>query len=123
MRWIRQRIRSCAWLALLALAIHFVLTFGHVHLEEFSRTSAAPASVAGVDAKSGAGGDTPAPHRQVHYTCAVCVSIGMLAVSLPPVADKLAPPRALSVRLGECPGTTRPCELRFSFEARAPPLA
>jgi hypothetical protein len=127
MKWVRQHIRSCAWLALMALAIHFVLTFGHVHLEEFSRTPAAPVSVAGVDAKSGAnsgaGGDTPAPRRQVHHTCAVCVSISMLSAPLPPVAHKLAPPRALSVQRRDCPGTVRPCELRFSFEARAPPLA
>lgn len=123
MRWIRQHIRGCTGLALAALALQFVLTFGHVHLEEFATPAPASATAATVVTAGGAGGDAPVHHRHVDYLCAVCVSITMLAASVPPVLHRLAPPRLLAVAVAEFAATARPPQPRLRFQARAPPLA
>jgi hypothetical protein len=129
MRWIRRHIRSGSWLALTALAIHLVLTFGHVHAEELSPASmAAPTAAADAQAP---GHGAPASgvaerHRtlRAHHFCAVCASISLLGTSVPPVALTLTPPRAMTaVRRPAVPDAAPLHELRSSFQARAPPSA
>jgi hypothetical protein len=124
MRWIRLHIRPGAWLALTALALHFVLTFGHVHAEQFSPVPAGSASVAAADARAG---DAPQPYRPFlshDRLCAVCASISLLGASALPDANRLVLPAAVIAvpELDLCRTAPR-CELRSSAKARAPPCA
>jgi hypothetical protein len=128
MRWIRQHIRSAAWLALAALAVHVVLTFGHMHAEWFSAPSATATAAAGLqapDKAKGAGAPTQ-PYRvpRADNFCAVCASIGLLGALVLPAAQKLAPARVI-VRITKLnpADTNPPAELRSSSPARAPPVA
>jgi hypothetical protein len=130
MRWIRLHIRHGAWLALTALAIHFVLTFGHVHAEQFSPVPMGTASVAATNAQAGGSGgvvDAPQPYRPFlshDHLCAVCASISLLASSVLPEAGMLPLPRAvIAVRQGDVCCTAPPRRLRSSAKARAPPSA
>jgi hypothetical protein len=67
MRWIRLHIRPATWLALAALAVHVVVTFGHVHAEWFSTPSAGatPIAAAALDApdKAKGAGKPTQPYR------------------------------------------------------------
>ena len=130
MRWIRQHIRSAAWLALAALAVQVVVTFGHVHAERFSTPSAGATATAAAglqpsDKARGAGWPTQ-PHRApgADSFCAVCASIGLLGALVLPAAQKLVPARVL-MRINEVNGadTNTAGELRPSSPARAPPAA
>jgi hypothetical protein len=130
MRWIRQHIRSAAWLALAALAVHVVVTFGHMHAEWFATptagaTALAAAELQAPDKAKGAGGPTQ-PHRvpRVDNFCAVCASIGLLGALVLPAAQKLAPARVI-VRISEANSadTNTAARLRSSSPARAPPAA
>jgi len=130
MRWIRQHIRSAAWLALAALAVHMVVTFGHTHAEWFSPSTAGATTIAAAglqaaDRAKGAGGPAQ-PYRapRIDNFCAVCASIGLLGALVLPAAQKLAPTHVI-VRLIEVntADTNRAAERRSSSPARAPPAA
>jgi hypothetical protein len=128
MRWIRQHIRSATWLALAALAVQVVVTFGHVHAERFSAPSASATAIAAAgasDKAKGAGGPTQ-PYRATGADsfCAVCASIDLLGALVLPAAQKLAPARVI-VRINKVnsAGTNTAGELRSSSPARAPPVA
>jgi hypothetical protein len=128
MRWIRQHIHSCAWLALTALAIHLVLTFGHVHAGQFSPASMATAPIAAVDAQTGGDADGASEERyralRAHHSCAICASIGLLGTLVLPVVHVLAQPRAIAgARKPNPTDIGYPRELRSSSRARAPPSA
>jgi hypothetical protein len=131
MRWIRQHIRSATWLALAALAVQVVVTFGHVHAERFSTPSAGATAIAAAelqasDMAKGAGPPPTRPFRApgADSFCAICASIGLLGALVLPVAHKLAPARVL-VRINEvnAADTNTAGELRSSSPARAPPVA
>jgi hypothetical protein len=126
MRWIRQHIRSAAWLAVAALAVHVVVTFGHVHAEWFSTPSASATAAAGLAASDKATGAPTQPYRvpRADNFCAVCASIGLLGTLVLPAAQKLAPARVV-VRIPKLnpADTATPAELRSSSPARAPPAA
>jgi hypothetical protein len=128
MTWIRGHIRSCAWLALTALALHVALTFGHVHLEQFSPASIAATPTAASDANAGddANGMPDEQYRALRagHFCAICASIGLMGTSVLPVAHILAPlPIVLPIR-GLGPSSPAPPHgPRSSAKARAPPSA
>jgi hypothetical protein len=128
MRWIRQHIQSATWLALAALAVQVVVTFGHVHAERFSALSASATAIAAAgvsDHAKGAGGPTQ-PYRApgADSFCAVCASIHLLGALVLPAAQKFAPARVI-VRINKVnsAGTNTAGELRSSSPARAPPVA
>jgi len=131
MRWIRLHIRPGAWLALTALAIHFVLTFGHVHAEQFSPVPMGTASIAVTNAQDGdrpGSADAPQPYRPFlshDHLCAVCASISLLGATVLPQVQMLALPCAvIAGREPDLLCRTAPrSELRSSARARAPPAA
>lgn len=130
MGWIRPHTRPAAWLAIVALALHLVATFGHVHAEWFSTPSLAGTAIATAglhvsDDTDGAG--TPLqPYRPpvAHPLCAVCVSASLMGALVLPVAQGFAPPPII-VRIYELKltGAATPGEPRSSFQPRAPPSA
>jgi hypothetical protein len=118
MYWFRSRSRSSSFLALFALALQLVLTFGHVHLGA-AGNAAANIEISADNTPSPDSKDTP--DGADHY-CAVCALIHLGGTLV------LAEPPALSVpgaSVGWIPPTA-PNPVTFvstlaAFAARAPP--
>jgi hypothetical protein len=122
-------MRPATWLAFAALAVHLVMTFGHVHAEWLSTPS--PATTAVVTAPlhapdaDGAGAPTQ-PYRSpvAHNFCAICANVSLLGTLVLPAVQRLAAPRAI-VRVHEPSPTDAVTagEFRSSSQARAPPFS
>jgi hypothetical protein len=121
MHWCRTRLRLGSYIALFALAVQLVLTFGHVHLDGLGRHSS-------TRIEASAGTVAPPGHnapRVADDYCAVCALIHLAstlvpaevaAMPLPVVFGQLRRPEsALHFALPASPPA--------SFAARAPPLA
>ena len=117
MRWFRTNRHFGARLALIALALQLVLTFGHVHAPSATLTSAVQNSQS----------NGPAPQDQNHNgladtDCPTCALIQLSAISAPSVAPELPLPVAvdfltLQPRVELATATAPPA----SFQARGPP--
>jgi hypothetical protein len=120
MIWFRRHIKNGSRLALLALAIQLVLSFGHVHAD---RAQASPIATAIQSVELPAGsGHQPQPHPADH--CAICAVLALAGTAL------LATPPALQL-----PQATdflyRVTRAEFAhlhassvaFQPRAPPLS
>jgi hypothetical protein len=121
MRWFRSNIRFGARLALFALAVQIVLSFGHVHLSDLVRVPAT------VTAQADTGG-TPARGDQQNGTldpgCAICALIQLASTSPPSAAPALPLPIILShVRLDPGGNVALAAAPHAHFQARAPPVA
>jgi|HubBroStandDraft_4_1064222.scaffolds.fasta_scaffold901954_1 hypothetical protein len=121
MRWIRQRVRGCAWLALFALAVHITLSFGHVHAD-------LPAPVFGAEAAGtqAPASDHPAPQpfrSPVAFDfCAICANIGVLSSLVLPTPAALTPPlQSTRVRFALAPSEVPFVPPRSFNQARGPP--
>ena len=134
MPWFRSRMRLGAWLALFALTIQLVLSFGHVHFDGISpravsaRTIAAPRALRWAVQPAAKLRDAPAvptQHKPVNLAedyCAIC-SVMRLA-GLPAVASAL--PLATEGRtmfLDGSVGFALAASPHLFFQARAPPQA
>lgn len=128
MRWFRSHIRFGSRLALVALAIQFVLTFSHIDLGGW-RPDGAGTTLATLADGVGA----TAPHkgqpvdksdRTADQACPICALIQLAATSSPAAAPTLTAP--ILVGLGrletpEMPALAAPPSILF--RARAPPIA
>jgi len=120
MRWFRTHIGLGSRLALFALAVQVVLSFGHVHV---GKLAAAKGAIALAQAPDRHGGPTPKPHTGVDEFCAICATVSLLASSVLPTASSLLPPVATEHRW-----LTQFADARISsspfvpFQARAPPV-
>jgi hypothetical protein len=121
MHWFRSHLRLGSRIALFALAVQLVLTFGHVHREGLRGQSS-------TRIEASAGAVAPAGHDEPKVAddfCAVCALIHLAstlvpaevaALPLPVVFGQLRRPEsALHFALPASPPA--------SFAARAPPLA
>ena len=119
MRWFRSKMHFGSRLALVALALQIVLTFGHVH-------SLVPTSVdtvlASVAASDGPGSRDPVRNGLADFDCPICALINLTATSTPSVAPDLPLPASVDfVTLrphAELASATAPL---FRPNARAPP--
>jgi len=125
MQWIRRNSGLGSWAALFALAIQFVVSFGHVHLQGLQGSSLAVAiqlqpQANGADGTGPAGDDRRAAG---HDFCAICAAFSLTASSVLPTVSSLSNPvdrphewiadfHTAQVSFG----------LHFNFRARAPPL-
>jgi hypothetical protein len=127
MTWIRRNIMSGTWLALMALALHLVMTFGHIHAEQFSPASQAAASVVTADGHADDDADATAERYhtlRAHHHCAICASISLLGTSTLPTGQAFALQHAIAGAHAPNPSDTAPPRaLRSSSKARAPPSA
>jgi hypothetical protein len=118
MRWFRTNRQSGACLALIALALQLVLTFGHVHAP---LANGAGAAVSASQSNSTTPQD-PNHNGLADTDCPTCALIQLSAISAPSVAPDLALPVAINfVTLRphtEMAAATAP---QASFQARAPP--
>jgi hypothetical protein len=84
MIWFRTKVKHCAALALMALALNFALAFGHCHLDGGRGQQA----VAGLLSSGGSGdGTVPVNTSGDDDGCAICkavAAIGTAVASTPP---------------------------------------
>ncbi len=122
MRWFRSNIRLGSRLALFALAVQILLSFGHVHARLISgKSNPSAEALAGLvvsDAptplgKSGGSGD---------FDCPICALIQLSAAAAPSVAPTLPLPANLgSVGFQAAADLPSAASPQLSFQARAPP--
>jgi hypothetical protein len=127
MGWVRSHRRYGARLALFALALQIVLSFGHVHLDGVlgARGPLAAASSHAATLQASRQNPAPSPVGDNDDYCAICASIYLAASSFVPVAPQLPLPAdftriAHSERVAV--GLTHEPR-RSAFQSRAPPLA
>jgi hypothetical protein len=120
MQWFRANLQVGSRLALFALALQIVLSFGHVHLGDL-RHSTGGFSVAGKSVPT----DPPRqPINDADEYCAICATIHLAATSLLPQAPQLSLPFAVQLveHANVNPGTFL-SPRRAAFQSRAPPHA
>jgi hypothetical protein len=110
--------------ALFALALQFVLSFGHVHIHggwEAGHLAEAGLSLLAADDDSGAPSN-PVDHHGADDDCAMCASIALAGSLLVPQAAILVRPvdAALACPSGR-PAEAAPNNPTYHFNARAPP--
>ena len=120
--WFRQHIKHGSRLALFALAVQFMLSWGHFHPLEIAH----PASSPGLTQSVSLPGDTD-DHDHAHHAaefCAIC-AVMVQAASMLATASPVLPAREFASRMH----APSPAILllaaapRAAFQPRAPPLA
>jgi hypothetical protein len=123
MRWVRTKRRWSTWLALAAMALQLVLSFGHIHLKKLASDSVI-ASATTSKAPSSQQDRTQHPANEADDFCAICATIHLTSSSFLPDAPLLAVPHAS--RTIEHFGHFTFVFIsprRAAFQSRAPPLA
>ena len=129
MRWFRSNIRGCARLALVALAVQFALTFGHIHLDggaalASSQSASLSAAKHAVAPAAEARDQNPKSKGTVNFDCPICALIQLASTSAPSVAAPVPVPAVVSGTVLETADEVRPASaLHFAFLARGPPAA
>lgn len=121
MGWVRARRRLGVWLALFALALQLVLSFGHIHAEDFAAPNPGVLTLAAAD---GGPADDDDHHGAGHADCAICAVIHLAGTLLLPPPPLVQLPAAES--LAWLAAIDRQDAVRASrqpFQARAPPQA
>jgi hypothetical protein len=127
MKWVRSTIRPFARLALFALALQMVVSFGHMHPDDLGLHSLASGDRAYFP--TGAAQTLTGPtdrdqHPSSDDFCPICASMALLATgapSLPPVI--VVTPPISGVLSSPTSMYLAATQAIFSFQARAPPLA
>jgi hypothetical protein len=127
MNWIRSHIRAGVCLALLALALQAVLSFGHVHPEDLGL----PATGAGHHTQLSSNttpvpGNSSAPDQNsgTDDYCAICASMMLVATAIPSLPPVLIVPEQIHrVWPAEIPARGISPKFISSFQARGPPAA
>jgi len=138
MKWFRSNIRHGSRLALLALTLQFVLSFGHFHgfsaqaapaistgaaLSDVADAGGAPVSVA---ADPSARTQAPANHDSDRTTdpCAICAVIALAGSVLSATPPQLPLPQAVAWSYrATAPAFAEPNPVSVAFQPRAPPLS
>jgi|SRR5262245_1359863 len=126
MHWIRSHIHFGSRLALFALAVQMLLSFGHVHLAA-SATGSTNGVPPALSDQSGVA--LLRPLTPIHKSdgsiggdCAICALIQLFSSSAPSAAPSLPLPANLAPLALEAAAEWQlPASLHFSFQARAPP--
>ena len=120
MRWFRSKMQFGSRLALVALALQIVLTFGHVH--SFVPTAVDTALSSAVAASDGSNSRDPSGNGLADFDCPLCALIDLAGSSTLSVAPDLPLPASVDfVTLrprAELASATAP---HFQPKARAPP--
>ena len=124
MRWFRAHKTFGSRLALFALAVQFVLAFGHIHHEDIFG-SARPAAAMAAAVPDGSQ-PLPANHPGKHSDdyCAICATVSLLGNSFAAVAPILPLPSAShAIEQFDRVATIFIAPRRAAFQSRAPPPA
>jgi hypothetical protein len=123
MHWVRTKGRCGSWLALAAMALQLVLSFGHVHLEKLS-TDSAVASIAASQAPSPQQGPAQHPAGEADDYCAICATMHLASSSFLPDAPQLPVPfGSRTIEHFSYFNFTFVSPQRAAFQSRAPPIA
>lgn len=117
MKWVRANIRLGARAALLALAVQFVLSFGHFHA---IAAQAAPSTQSTQQ--------LPAPNHDSDQhpddLCAICTLVAMASTALAATPPALPLPQAAELRLQTADSASLHVYAAWTaFQSRAPPLS
>jgi len=120
MNWVRSKVRQAALLALFALAIQLVLSFGHAHAEDFAHDATLQAT--------SLHDTTPqSPHHHHHdglaaHHCGVCASVMLSGTATAAAAPVLVPPPAPAIQAETAAADfALPDLAHAAFRSRAPP--
>jgi hypothetical protein len=123
MRWVRTKRRSASWLALAAMALQLILSFGHLHLD-LAASHAQTATVA--HSKTAVVPTTPAQHPATDSDdyCAICATIHLTSTTFLPDAPQLPVPFvSQALEHFSYAAFVFIAPQRTAFQSRAPPLA
>lgn len=123
---IRTYRRGGSWLALVALLLQIVLSFGHVHgLGAFGAAHGGDALAAATSPSEPPGSDPDGDRDGHHDVCAICATLALVQGGLAATPPALPLPNVFSSSKQSC-GTraATPAGLTTSaFQPRAPPAA
>lgn len=122
MRWFRDNMRHGSWLALVAIAVNLVLSFGHVHVA--GRASDRNLIVAALGASDHAKAPGHSDDPQADYLCPICIASSAIANALASAPPAI--PLQLNATVVDRP--TAPVRLavsfpRAAFQSRGPPIS
>jgi hypothetical protein len=104
MRWFRSKMQFGSRLALVALALQIVLTFGHVH--SFVPTAVDTALSSAVAASDGSNSRDPSQNGLADFDCPICALINLAGTSTLSVAPDLPLPASVDFVTLRPPGGT-----------------
>src|ERR1700685_1303358 len=126
MNWIRSHIRAYVCLALFALALQAVLSFGHIHPEDLGLPGSGADRTQGSSNASLGPGNQSAPDQKpgTDDYCAICASMMLVATAVPSLPPVLIVPDKIH-RVWPAQISARGISPKFiaSFQARGPPAA
>ena len=118
MKWFRTHIHNGSRLALLALAIQLVLSFGHFHSDT---ARAAGSTVESVQLADGSG---QAPDQHPADSCAICAVMAQAATAMAATPPVLPLPQVAGFHYIIAPVALIHVAARdVAFQPRAPPLS
>jgi hypothetical protein len=122
MRWVRTNRGCGCWLALAAMALQLVLSFGHVHLDKLASASGTVAT-----ARAPSSPLSPVKHPANDTAddyCAICAAIHLVSTSFLPERPTLPLPFAfLIIEHFTEVAFVFVAPQRPSFQSRAPPFS
>jgi hypothetical protein len=124
MRWFRSKLHLGSRLALFALAVQVVLSFGHVHLDNLAPASTKSALAIG-SGKILLSEQAPihGPGAVLDADCPLCALIQLVATAAAAVAPALPlPPSPNAIRLQAPVESASASPPHLLFQARAPPV-
>lgn len=126
MRWFRSNIHFGSRLALFALAIQIILSFGHVHYDELMPDAAKAMPLAIVNVPPAAALSTSIPNHEsngsIDFDCPICALIHMASTSAPSAPPALPFLAFFGLfRLEASVELALAASPHFLFQARAPP--
>jgi hypothetical protein len=124
MRWFRANKTFCGRLALFALAVQFVVAFGHIHRDDIYGSARPAAAVAASvpDGSQPLPSDHPAKHGDDY--CAICATMSLLGNSFVAMAPALPlPPASHAIEQFDRVAVIFIAPRRAAFQSRAPPAA
>ena len=123
MKWFRSNIRHGTRLALLALSIQFVLSFGHFHA--IASAHATTSLAAHVENVSRDGPRSNPDSDQAADLCAICAVVAMVNPAIPaPALPPLQLPDAAALLAWHIDNYAAPLDIgRLHYQPRAPPIS
>jgi hypothetical protein len=124
MRWFRANRILGSRLALFALAVQFIVAFGHIHRDDIYGPARPAAAIAA--AVSDGGQPLPANHPAKHGDdyCAICATVSLLGNSFAAAAPSLPLPAAAhAIERFDRVAIIFIAPRRAAFQSRAPPTA
>jgi hypothetical protein len=127
MKWFRSTIRSSAQLALFALAVQMIVSFGHIHSDDLGLAPFATTHRAHFPSDAAQTLTGPADRDEYPASddyCPICASIALLATGAPSLPTVVVAPPPVSRAWSLLTSLYLPAmKATFSFQARGPPAA